>query len=278
MSRAPPCERRISVGTRGRESTQNEGFGTASVGRVPPRVFTLVDPLLVIMVGRGACGRLDVGLVVRRGNAALSRASRIRSALAARQHRERSPDVPDASPRCSLPMEARGGWERRFPRASLAGVIDLPTTAATPSDSPVNSRPRDTCVPRQAGISAAATRRSPCEECRRRPMWRSRLVDLVHCGRRTSCLSRGSVREQSRLNCLELALGERAFRPQPRDSLSCSTSSAAEGTTARSRLSRPAPARRVAQTGGPSNRRRDQGPPYAPIRRLRPTHTAHGCG
>jgi hypothetical protein len=50
-------------------------------------------------------------------------------------------------------------------------------------------------------------------------MWRSRLVDLGHCGRRTSFLSRGFVREQSRLDCLELALGERALRPQPRDSL-----------------------------------------------------------
>jgi hypothetical protein len=59
----------------------------------------------------------------------------------------------------------------------------------------------------------------PGEECRRRPMWRSRLVDLVHCGRRTSFLSRGFVREQSRLDCLELALGERALRPQPRDFL-----------------------------------------------------------
>jgi hypothetical protein len=28
---------------------------------------------------------------------------------------------------------------------------------------------------------------------------------------------RGFVREQSRLDCLELALGERALRPQPRD-------------------------------------------------------------
>ena len=50
-------------------------------------------------------------------------------------------------------------------------------------------------------------------------MWRSRLVDLVHCGRRTGFLSRGFVREQSRLDCLELALGERALRPQPRDFL-----------------------------------------------------------
>lgn len=32
-------------------------------------------------------------------------------------------------------------------------------------------------------------------------------------------LSRGFVREQSRLDCLELALGERALRPQPRDFL-----------------------------------------------------------
>jgi hypothetical protein len=37
--------------------------------------------------------------------------------------------------------------------------------------------------------------------------------------RRTSFLSRGFVREQSRLDCLELALGERALRPQPRDFL-----------------------------------------------------------
>jgi hypothetical protein len=32
-------------------------------------------------------------------------------------------------------------------------------------------------------------------------------------------VSRGFVREQSRLDCLELALGERALRPQPRDFL-----------------------------------------------------------
>src|SRR5207249_10379793 len=32
-------------------------------------------------------------------------------------------------------------------------------------------------------------------------------------------VSRGLVREQSRLDCLELALGERAIRPQPRDFL-----------------------------------------------------------
>ena len=42
---------------------------------------------------------------------------------------------------------------------------------------------------------------------------------VVHCGRRTRFLSRGFVREQSRLDCLELALGERALRPQPRDFL-----------------------------------------------------------
>ena len=44
-------------------------------------------------------------------------------------------------------------------------------------------------------------------------------LHLVHCGRRTSFLSRGFVREQSRLDCLELALGERALQPQPRDYL-----------------------------------------------------------
>lgn len=48
---------------------------------------------------------------------------------------------------------------------------------------------------------------------------RAELLLLVHCGRRTSFLSRGFVREQSRLDCLELALGERALRPQPRDFL-----------------------------------------------------------
>jgi hypothetical protein len=41
-------------------------------------------------------------------------------------------------------------------QTALAGVIGLPTTAATPSDSPVNSRRRGTCVLRHAGISAAA--------------------------------------------------------------------------------------------------------------------------
>jgi hypothetical protein len=46
-----------------------------------------------------------------------------------------------------------------------------------------------------------------------------RLVDLVHCGRRTSFMSRGFVREQSRLDCLELALGEHALRPRSRDFL-----------------------------------------------------------
>ena len=42
---------------------------------------------------------------------------------------------------------------------------------------------------------------------------RAALLLLVRCGRRTSFLSRGFVREQSRLDCLELALGERALRP-----------------------------------------------------------------
>ncbi len=44
-------------------------------------------------------------------------------------------------------------------------------------------------------------------------------LHLVHYGRRTSFLSRRFVRDQSRLDCLELALGERALRPQRRDFL-----------------------------------------------------------
>jgi hypothetical protein len=44
MSRAPPCKRRIRVGTRGKKSLENERLKPRSVGRVLPLVFALVDP------------------------------------------------------------------------------------------------------------------------------------------------------------------------------------------------------------------------------------------
>jgi hypothetical protein len=44
MSRGPPCERRIRVGTRCQEIPENVALSMASVGRVPPRAFALVDP------------------------------------------------------------------------------------------------------------------------------------------------------------------------------------------------------------------------------------------
>ena len=73
------------------------------------------------------------------------------------------------------------------------------------------------------------------------PMWRSRLVDLVHYGRRTSFLSRGFVREQFALTASNSLSVSAPSALSHAISLSCSTSFAAEGTTARSRLSRPRP-------------------------------------
>jgi hypothetical protein len=108
-------------------------------------------------------------------------------------------------------------------------------------------------------------------------MWRSRLVDLAYCGRRTSFLCRGFVREQSRLDCLEFALGERAVRPQPRDFLELLDEFRRrrdDGSI--TAFSPPARQLTTCATGRPSNRRRDQGPPHTPIRRLRPAHTAVG--
>ena len=59
-----------------------------------------------------------------------------------------------------------------------------------------------------------------------RPMQAPTDVAFAACGSRPLrasdqllTVSRGFVREQSRLDCLELALGERALRPQPRDFL-----------------------------------------------------------
>jgi hypothetical protein len=61
------------------------------------------------------------------------------------------------------------------------------------------------------------------------PMWRSRLVDLVHYGRRTSFLSRGFVREQFALTASNSLSVSAPSALSHAISLSCSTSSAAEG-------------------------------------------------
>jgi hypothetical protein len=61
MSRAPPCKRRIRVGTRGKKSLENERLKPRSVGRVLPLVFALVDPWWTLrdVVKRTHRARLD---------------------------------------------------------------------------------------------------------------------------------------------------------------------------------------------------------------------------
>jgi hypothetical protein len=65
-------------------------------------------------------------------------------------------------------------------------------------------------------------------------------LDLNQCGRRTRFLRLG-LRPRSLALTPELALGERGLRPQPRDLLELLDEPAADGTTARSRLSRRVP-------------------------------------
>jgi hypothetical protein len=60
MSRAPPCERRNRMGTRGREIPANERLSRPSGRRVPPRLFALVDPWWTL---RDAAGRSATELV-----------------------------------------------------------------------------------------------------------------------------------------------------------------------------------------------------------------------
>jgi Integrase core domain len=88
------------------------------------------------------------------------------------------------------PAACQPGNDRVLLRRSTSPLRTPNTTAATvapPSPPPsshcrwTDERAPVTPFPRQAGQSVAATRCSPCEACRRRPMWRrgSRISSLV---------------------------------------------------------------------------------------------------
>jgi hypothetical protein len=102
---------------------------------------------------------------------------------------------------------------RAPPRLSLVGLRE--------DDAVVSYERARSCSTLAYGSrsTAALTASAPSYTTSRDATQRRPSLMAVHCGRRTSFLSRGFVREQSRLDRLELALGQRALRPQPRDFL-----------------------------------------------------------
>jgi len=92
MSRAPPCERRVSVGTRGREIPAKRGVQDGVGWPGAPVCFRasgpVVDPLLVSMVVAARAADLMYVWWCVGATPVLSTDFTIRWALAGRQHRD----------------------------------------------------------------------------------------------------------------------------------------------------------------------------------------------
>ena len=165
-----------------------------------------------------------------------------------------------------------------------------PTPSSTDSDMgfPPSIENESVCCPttRPPRGRSREVQHAPCAPGRlkRRAAWPMMRAD--GCTRHRTSAARQDRRLARRRRPLRhRPLLRRNHRPHPRrpsspdHNANASTRPSAKNTaTCGPSASAPSPA---TQWSSPSSathiRRRDQGPPHAPIRRLRPAHTAHGC-